>query len=131
MKKAGIKNYKNVVLPNYAFDERLKVMREINPPPPSIFIGLGFNATPEEKKRHYRRYFPDELENVKEVIPENPFHVCTIMRGQQRGNSKGMFSLFSKPATDDTGQVSTIKEVGKFKGVIKVYNKDEEENYKS
>jgi hypothetical protein len=46
--------------------------------------------------------------------------------------SKGFFgSLFSKPDKDDTGQISNIKEVGKFKGIIKVYNKDEDDNYKA
>lgn len=40
-------------------------------------------------------------------------------------------SLFSfRPDTDDTGQVSNLKNVGKFKGLIKVYNKDEDDNYK-
>ena len=57
------------MIPTYTFDERLKINREVDPPPPSLFIGLGFNATPEDKKRHYRRYYPDELENVKEVMP--------------------------------------------------------------
>ena len=76
-----------MILPAYSFDERLKINREIDPPPPSLFIGLGFNASPEDKKRHYRRYYPDELENVKEVIPEKPFHECTVIRGQQRGAS--------------------------------------------
>ena len=41
-----------------------------------------------------------------------------------------MFSFFSKPDTDETGQVTTIKEVGKFKGIIKVYNSGDYENFK-
>lgn len=85
----------------------------------------------EETKKHYRRYYPDELENVKEVIPKKPFHECIVRRGQQRGASKGFFSMFSKADTDDSGQITTIKEVGKFKGIIKVFNNDEMENYKS
>ncbi len=40
-------------------------------------------------------------------------------------------SLFSKADTDETGQVTTIKEVGKFKGIIKVFNNDDSENFKS
>lgn len=39
----GSKANKNVVMPKYAMDERLKIQREIQPPPSSIFIGLGFN----------------------------------------------------------------------------------------
>ena len=69
------------MMPKYAFDERLKLNREIDPPPASLFIGLGYNKTPEETKRHYRRYYPDELENVTEVIPKKPFHECIIKRG--------------------------------------------------
>lgn len=69
-------------MPEYAYDDRLKISREINPPPASIFVGLGFNQNPEDKKKHYRRYFPDELENVKEVMPKLPFHEEKIMRGQ-------------------------------------------------
>ena len=114
-----------MVLPKYSLDERLGIQREVNPPPPSIFIGLGFNNVPEDKKKHYRRYYPDELENVKEVMPKLPFTEIKVVRGQQRGVSKGFFSLFSKPEKDNTGQISTIKTVGKFKGIIKVYNKDE------
>lgn len=40
-------------------------------------------------------------------------------------------NLFSKADTDETGQVTTIKEVGKFKGIIKVFNNDESDNFKS
>ena len=81
LNKGKGKGHKNVIMPDYAFDERLQIDREINPPPPSLFIGLGFNQDPKEKKKHYRRYYPDELENVKEVIPKLPFHEEKIMRG--------------------------------------------------
>ena len=81
MKAAGAKLHKNVIMPKYAFDERLKINREVDPPPGSLFIGLGFNEKPEETKKHYRRYFPDELENVKEVMPKMPFHESIIFRG--------------------------------------------------
>ena len=65
MKRSGIKSHKNVVIPLYADDERLKIKREVRPPPASLFIGLGFNQTPSDNKKHYRRYYPDELENIK------------------------------------------------------------------
>jgi hypothetical protein len=39
--------------------------------------------------------------------------------------------MFSKPDTDATGQVSTVKEVGKFKGIVNVYNPDELANFKA
>jgi hypothetical protein len=79
--KGGSKNHKNVVMPKYAMDERLSIEREIDPPPASLFIGLGFNQKPEDKKKHYRRYYPDELENVKDVMPDLPFHEDPIWRG--------------------------------------------------
>jgi hypothetical protein len=41
--KEGSKAYKNVIMPVYSFDERLKIDREVDAPPPSLFIGLGFN----------------------------------------------------------------------------------------
>lgn len=69
MKQSGEKMHKNIVMPKYAEDERLHIYREIDPPPSSLFIGLGYNIKHDEKKKHYRRYYPDELENVKEVIP--------------------------------------------------------------
>ena len=82
MKKSGEKNHKNVTVPQYAFDERLKIHREIKPPPASLFISLGFNQNYDDNKKHYRRYYPDELENVKEVMPKKPFHEETVIRGQ-------------------------------------------------
>ena len=81
MKQSGSKTHKNVVLPVYADDERLKIKREITPPPPSLFIALGYNATPTDNRKHYRRYYPNELENISEVMPNKPFHEEAIMRG--------------------------------------------------
>ena len=120
--------HKNVLMPKYALDERLKVHREIEPPPSSLLIGLGFNKDPEEKKRHYRRYHPDELEFVKEVFPDMPFFESTLKRGQSRGVSKG---LFGGGNTDESGSVSTVKSVGKFKGIINVYNSEEKKSYEA
>lgn len=60
----------------------LNVHREINIPPESLYIGLGFDETPiEDKKKHYRRYYPDELENVKELMGEAPFICYDLKRG--------------------------------------------------
>jgi hypothetical protein len=38
-------------------------------------MGLGWDDKPTEvKRKHYRRYFPDELENIKEIMPlASPF----------------------------------------------------------
>jgi hypothetical protein len=51
----------------------LNVSREVSKPPESLYIGLGWDDEPEDKRRHYRRYYPDELENVKELMGEPPF----------------------------------------------------------
>jgi hypothetical protein len=42
---------------------------------------LGFNPTPESKIKHYRKYYDDELENNKNLIPYLPFDEYPIIRG--------------------------------------------------
>ena len=51
-----------------------------------------------------------------------PFCNIPIKRGQSRGLKKSWLSMFSADKTDESGQVSNEKEVGYFKGRIKVYN---------
>lgn len=81
MRLKGLNGNKIMVLPKYSFDERLKIDREIDCPPPSLFIGLGYNEDKNDGKRHYRRYYPDELEQVPDVIPRKPFHEERVFRG--------------------------------------------------
>ncbi len=38
--------YKNIVMPLYKFDDRLKVEREIEKPPESLFKDVGYDPTP-------------------------------------------------------------------------------------
>ena len=47
-KKFGDKKdaYKNVVMPVYKLDDRLKVEREYEKPPESLFKDVGFDPTP-------------------------------------------------------------------------------------
>ena len=71
-------------MPQYKFDERLKIDREVDPPPASLFIGLGYNETKTSGKRHYRRYYPDELENIPKIFPRKPFHEEKVLRAQTR-----------------------------------------------
>ena len=63
-----------MLLPKYVFDERLKIHREINKPPASLYIGLGHNKTPEEDKKHYRKFYDDELENCEEIFKKKVFY---------------------------------------------------------
>jgi hypothetical protein len=77
---------KNVLFPTYILDPRLNVYRESNIPPESLFMGLGFDEEPnppeDKKKKHYRRYYPDELENIKEIMPvPTPFDTYDVKRG--------------------------------------------------
>jgi hypothetical protein len=96
MKRAGANPYKTIVRPKYTLDELLNVYRESDAPPDTLYIGLGWDEVPEDKRKHYRRYYPDELENVKELMPvPSPFLAYNLKRGQTRGASKGLFS-FSK-----------------------------------
>ena len=82
-KRSGGKNYKNVVMPQYEFDDTLKGYREINKPPESMFIGIGWDEfPPDQKRKHYRRYYRKELEKVKMIMPrETPFSSYDVIRG--------------------------------------------------
>ena len=73
---------RNVFMPTYKHDDRLKVDREVDFPPDSIFMGLGWDPEAVSKKKHYRRYYPDELENITDVMPvPTPFDSFDIKRG--------------------------------------------------
>ena len=70
-------------MPTYERDEHLQVDRECNNPPETLFIGLGWDEDAETKRKHYRRYYPDELENVTEVMGDkpSPFNSYNLKRG--------------------------------------------------
>ena len=117
---------KNVVYPTYHYDDRLKMHREDIPPPKTVFMPIGYDPNHNSKQKHYRRFYEDELENIKEVIPNSPFQSFDIMRGQSRGLSK---SWFKSQQTDETGQITNLKQVGDFKGIVSVINKDREDGF--
>ena len=89
-------------LPKYKFDDRLKIDREVDPPPATLFMGLGYDPNKDSKIRHYRKYYTDELENIEEVIPEKPFYEVEIKRGQSRGLKKSWVP-FSSNKEDASG----------------------------
>ena len=109
----------NLVMPIYEFDERLKIHREVAPPPDTLFMAMGYNPEHTSNQKHYRKFYDDELENTD--VFESPFNSYDIMRGQSRGASK---SWFSRTPKDDAGQASTLQKVGEFKGVIRVLQKN-------
>jgi hypothetical protein len=57
-------------MPQFTVDNRLKVDREINMPHKSMYIGLGWDEDRNTKRKHYRQYYTDELEFVKEIFPQ-------------------------------------------------------------
>ena len=98
--------------PRYEFDNRLKVKREAKPKPPAtIYYEVGHDKeapeSEEQVNKHYRRFYTDELENVKEIFPKKPFHTADVIKGQSRGLSKSWFSWGAlAKKSDDSGQVS-------------------------
>lgn len=129
MKRAGSNPYKNIIKPTYQLDELLGVYREVNMPPQSLYIGLGFDENPEDKKRHYRRYYADELENIKEILPNpSPFDSYLLKRGQSRGATKSWWPLAAKKE-DDSGATTTEQVVGKFKCIIDIESEKEKKEH--
>jgi hypothetical protein len=127
MIRAGDDVSKIIVDPKYKLDERLKIDREYGEPSKELYIGLGWDETKDEGKKHYRRYYNTELEKVKEIFPvETPFNSYKLKKGQARGTSGGLFSSGKK---DASGQASTEQCVGIFKGILEVENKQDKENY--
>lgn len=69
-------------MPKYKLDERLKVDREVDPPPGAIYIGLGWDEDHNTKRKHYRQYYQDELENIPEIFPQkSPFNTLELKKG--------------------------------------------------
>jgi hypothetical protein len=76
---------------------------------------IGYNKTAEDKVKHYRRYYPDALENT-EVMPGCPFLRETIFRMQEQGG--GLFG-----GANDPSQNVSVK-AGIFKGLVVVFNSE-------
>lgn len=121
------------MMPKYKLDKRLKVDREDMEFKPSVdtYIGLGWDEDATTQRKHYRQYYNDELENIKEIFPvKSPFHSIELKKGQSRGISKGLFSsLLKKKKKDESGQDSSEKVVGIFKGIVEVESRDDRRNY--
>lgn len=90
---AQFKDTKNIIWPKYNRDEKLKIDKEIDEPPHDLFIGLGFDDDKDTKRRHYRRFYPDELENCREIMGDkhSPFNSFNLQRGQTRGAHVGFW----------------------------------------
>jgi len=69
-------------MPRYKKDVRLKVDKEILKPPNSLFFPLGWDEDSKTRRKHYRQFYNDELENIEDIFPEkSPFSSFPIMRG--------------------------------------------------
>lgn len=97
-----------------------------------MFIPLGWDKDETTKRKHYRRYYPQELETVEEVMGKNPspFNTYNVMRGQTRGAKASWWKrITNQYKTDGSGQVDTTKKVGKFKAIIEVESKTARAEY--
>lgn len=65
----------------------MKIEVEKDPPPKEMFIELGHDTSPGSGEKHYRRYYTDELENIKdnfgEKLIETPFLAEKVTRMKQ------------------------------------------------
>lgn len=97
----------------------------------SAFFPLGWDEDSQTKRKHYRKFYPDELENVKEVLPfPSPFQSYDIKRGQSRGAKKGFWAAMTNSVkTDESGEVSNEQSMGRFKAVIEVEAKEDRKAY--
>ena len=106
----------NKIMPTYKINERLMIDVEDSMPPKDVFMPVGYNRVPKDGLKHYRKFYTDELENVKEVMPNKPFLEEQILRMKQE--SGGLFG----GSNDSSDNVSVP--AGKFKGLVKVYRKE-------
>jgi len=107
------------------------VDREYNKPPATLFIGLGWDEDKDTGRKHYRRFYPDELELVREILPKSsPFNQYDLKRGQSRGAKVSIWKQLTGAVKHDaSGEASTEKVVGRFKAVIEVEAKPDRAEY--
>lgn len=46
MKSQGEEAHKNLIMPKYEYDDRIKMKREVNKPPATLYVELGNNDEP-------------------------------------------------------------------------------------
>lgn len=114
----------------------MRVDVEVKHPPDKIFFPVGYNvkkpADGENGNKHYRRYYSKPLENVVDPngnsLVVSPFLTEQITRCEKAkkkgGMLGGLFGGSGDPAEDEGPEFEVIP-VGKFKGLVKVYNEEE------
>lgn len=69
-----------------------------------MYQALGWDEDKSSDRKHYRLYYNDELENIKDIFPQkSPFDSFTLTIGQTRGVSKGVLNFLSNIKKDDSG----------------------------
>jgi len=109
--------HSNIIMPVYEKDTRLKIFRERNKPPSSIYYEVGYdgpitNAEPAVRNKHYRKYYVDELENNRQIFFRKTFSNIDVKRGQSRGLRKGLLDMLFSPDVDNAGFKTDSKVVG-------------------
>lgn len=95
-----------VIMPKYKLCDRLNIDKEIDPPPKSMFIGLGWDEDATTNRRHYRQFYDDELENVEEIFPrKSPFDQFDLHHGIAKGNND-VPQLFSNLKTNKHSEIN-------------------------
>lgn len=128
----GDQRFKSTVCrPKYMLNERLNNYEEVDKPPKEVYEPLGWDRIPNETtEKHYRKFYTDNLEEVTECMSKpSEFDCYMLKKGQSRGASSGLLGgLFGGgPKVDESGSETTEKEVGKFKALITISQKSEEE----
>ena len=115
--KEGARKGDFVIYPVYFTDIDGKVKEHDKPD--SSYMIIGYNRTSEDHIMHYRYLLDTELENT-EYIDKSPFQIIKIKRGQERGEDSWVSGIFSNSKAEQDNPVNTVKEVGLFKGLIRV-----------
>lgn len=121
-----------IIMPKYKPSKRLKIDRECSKPASALYIGLGWDEDSTTQRKHYRRYYDDELENIKEIFPvKSPFHSIELKKGQSRGLPNGLFASMMRRAQrrDRSGANTNEKVVGFFKGIVEVESHKDRDDY--
>jgi hypothetical protein len=72
-------------------------------------------------KKHYRRFYNDELEEVRELFEHSsPFSTFNIIKGSKRGNDKKLFSFLKSDKSKEGGHINSEKSVGSVKALIEI-----------
>jgi len=128
-------------------------------PDPKLYEPIGFNKTPNDGKKHYRRIYQDCLENIDELGMKSPFYNFPLRRGKfhDRNEETGIFEALRNPENKilkrfklkggdditkkqmvDLEEISLVcddyfedKEYGYFKGLIRIVEKNKLKEYEN